>query len=128
MGNFGSFLGHVGNFGSFLGHFGNFGSFLGHFGQFWVIFGLFWVIFGPFFCANFFGQKSISAIFITFYISGLRRSRNANIQRQNPFSDYSDAKASFGEVGVCEFQREKDHLFGKRLLFGLICGAVGRSL
>ena len=39
------------------------------FGQFWVIFGLFWVIFGPFFGANFFGRKFISAIFITFCIS-----------------------------------------------------------
>ena len=35
------------------------------FGPFWQ----FWVIFGPFFGANFFGQKSIFAIFITFCIS-----------------------------------------------------------
>ena len=43
------------------------------FGPFWAIlcrFGLFWVIFGPFFGANIFGQKCISAILITFCISG----------------------------------------------------------
>ena len=45
-----------GPFGVILGHVG---SFLGHFGSFWVNFGLF-------FGANFFGQKCISAIFITF--------------------------------------------------------------
>ena len=54
----------MGHFGSFLGHFGNFGSFLGNFESFRVIF-------GPFFGANIFGQKFISAIFITFSISGL---------------------------------------------------------
>ena len=40
----------------------HFGSFLGNFESFWVIF-------GPFFGAIFFGQKFISAIFITFSIS-----------------------------------------------------------
>ena len=52
------------------------------FWQFWVIFGPFWAILGHFgailghfwaiFYANFFGQKLISAIFITFCISGKR--------------------------------------------------------
>ena len=49
--------------------FGPFWVIFGPFRQFWFIFGPLRVIFGPFFGANFFGQKFISAIFITFCIS-----------------------------------------------------------
>ena len=37
--------------------------------NFWAIFGHFWAILGYFFVLIFFGQKCISAIFITFRIS-----------------------------------------------------------
>ena len=53
--------------------FGPFWVIFGPFGQFWVIFGPFGVILGSFwviFGAIFFGQTCISAIFITFCISG----------------------------------------------------------
>ena len=46
-----------------------------------LICGPFWVIFGPFFGANFFGQKFISAIFITFSISGLPGSQSFLLPR-----------------------------------------------
>ena len=60
------------NFWAILGHFWAILAILSHFWAIMGNFGSFWLIFRSFFGANFFGQKFISTIFITFCISGYR--------------------------------------------------------
>ena len=59
------------------------------------IFGLFWVIFWPFFGAIFFGQKCISAVFITFCISGF----DLSTYLRNLSGDFACEGSDFGPAG-----------------------------